>query len=329
MSKHAFAERFAAGRIDEEAGIIYGVSLATEGPARGHGCICDRTTLEQLRDCAKAYSGGLKVKMTHQGDAGDIVGFLANLRIEGKKLLGDLHLLQNYEKRAYILELAQKIPDTFGLSVAFSGPSEERGGMECARCAEIYSCDLVSEPAANPSGLFSQGVDAGGAGNSQPEMTPDEIKTHVQSAVQSALVEFGGRIKAIEDGVKALAPSTELSALKTELKELSAKLDTAKTELGASIGDEKSRLELAAKAVAVEFTRHTGRTNVNADGGGAGGNGGGVDAVKEFDAKLTKAFEVTKSKVNAWRQAMDEDPKGYAAFIAAKAKPSFEKSAAK
>jgi hypothetical protein len=322
MVKHAFAARFSAGQVDAALGVIRGVSLATVGPARGHGVHCDATTLEQLKSCAQQYQGGLKVKMTHGGDAGDIAGFLSNLRVDGDQLRGDLHLLEHYEKRDYIIELAQKIPDTFGLSVSFSGPTEERGGQQYARCTEIYSCDLVAEPAANPSGLFSKGsaVDAGENNNSP--MTDDEIKNHVQATVTAALSEFGNRIKAIEDAAKASPLATELAAVKTQLTELSGKLEAAKTELTAKVGD---RAEFA-KVIAQEFTRHTGRTNVPVDGGGANNNAPPT-AVDKFDATLTKHFEATKSKAKAWSLAIGEDPAGYQAFQAAQRKPAFEKKA--
>jgi hypothetical protein len=114
-----------AGAIDAEAGVIRGVSLITKGPALGHGVMIDEKTLEQVKKAAEQYAGGLKVKLDHSGGAGDIVGYIDALRIDGDKLLGDLHLLQSSPHRSYILEIAQRIPDTFGLSIAFSGPSEK------------------------------------------------------------------------------------------------------------------------------------------------------------------------------------------------------------
>jgi len=149
----------AAGSVDAASGTIRGVSLITEGPALGHGVQVDRTTLEQVKIAAEQYEGGLKVKLDHNSGAGDIVGFIDNLRIDGAKLLGDLHLLQNSPHRAYILEIAEKIPDTFGLSIAFSGPSEMSADKKTVlqRCSEIYSVDIVSEPAANPSAVPTPG----------------------------------------------------------------------------------------------------------------------------------------------------------------------------
>lgn len=155
-SFHQFAATSQA-RVNPTEGVIYGVSLITEGPALGHGVYIDATTIQQVMQAAQNYAGGLKVKMDHGGGAGDIVGFIDNLRVIGPKLIGDFHLLQSSEHRTYVLEIATKIPDTFGLSIAFSGTSEvgdDKRVMQ--RCTEIYSVDLVSEPAANPDGLFSR-----------------------------------------------------------------------------------------------------------------------------------------------------------------------------
>lgn len=327
MTKLQFAARFQAGKIDDKAGIIYGVSLATVGPARGHGVMCDHTTLEQLRDCARQYSGGLKVKMTHRGDAGDIVGAIRELRIEGNKLIGDLHLLDTYEKRAYVLEIAAKIPDTFGLSVAFSGPEETKGAMSFARCAEIYSCDLVSEPAANPDGLFQVGNVDARDGGTLPPMTEDQIKVLVTAAVATQLTEFSGRVRAVEDSLKNFAASTEVAALTKQVTELSAGLTTARKEFADGLADDAKRTQLAAQTVAKEFASTVGRTQVPASP--TGGNPSDPSVADKFDATLTKHFAATgKNTARTWQLAMNEDPKGHAAFIATGRKPAFEKATA-
>lgn len=325
MAQYAFASNFAAGRIDREGGVIYGVSVMTVGPARGHGMMCDETTLEQVKKCAERYAGGLKVKMTHQGDAGDIAGFLTNFRTAGKKLLADLNLLKSYEKRAYVLELAETIPDTFGLSVSFSGPTEEKGGMEYARCLEIYSCDLVAEPAANPTGLFSAVVNSNvdAPQKAIPPMTSDEIKNQVQAHLNTALVEFSGRVKAIEEKLSSAVKPDEFAAVGAQVKELSAKLETAKTEFSTALADEGKRTQLAAETVAKAFVRNVGVVGLSA---APAGNGAPAEpsAADKFDGVLTKHFEATKSKARAWSLALAEDPKGYAAFLSAARKPAFE-----
>lgn len=196
----------AAGQIDAASGVIRGVSLITEGPALGHGVMIDAKTLEQVKAAAEQYSGGLKVKLDHSGGAGDIIGYVDALRIEGRKLLGDLHLLQNSPHRGYVLEIAEKIPDTFGLSIAFSGPVEMGADKRTVlqRCTEIYSVDLVSEPAANAEGLFSRMMskfnDASGVSieiEPTPEMN-DDLKKAIAGMIDSAMMGMTDRLAKLE-----------------------------------------------------------------------------------------------------------------------------------
>ena len=227
---HQFAAVESA-RVNPTEGVIYGVSLITEGPALGHGVYIDAKTLEQVQAAAATYSGGLKVKMNHGGGAGDIVGYIDNLRIAGPKLLGDFHLLQSSEHRQYILEIATKIPDTFGLSIAFSGPSElgaDKRAMQ--RCTEIYSVDLVSEPAANPSGLFSriklQTTDEQPSAEIQIELPMnEEMKAAIAEMIQSALADMGQRMAKLEGALpppvdpKVIAASSQIDAIQLAAKE--------------------------------------------------------------------------------------------------------------
>jgi hypothetical protein len=135
--------------------IIEGVSVISVGEAKGHGLFVDAQTLREVKACAETYAGGVKVNLDHGAGIRDIVGFCDNFRIIGQKLVADLNLLQNAERREYVLEIAEKLPDTFGISIAFSGPVREIGGKRFASCEELYSADLVQTPAANPTGLFS------------------------------------------------------------------------------------------------------------------------------------------------------------------------------
>jgi hypothetical protein len=203
-----------AGVIDAEAGIIRGVSLITKGPALGHGVMIDDKTLEQVKTAAEQYAGGLKVKLNHSGGAGDIVGYIDALRISGEKLLGDLHLLQTSPHRAYILEIAERIPDTFGLSIAFSGPSEKSSDKltTLQRCSEIYSVDLVSEPAANPNGFFARKLEqlqTAPEPEAKLETMNDEMKEAIQGMIQSAMMGMNEKVAKLE---AALAPKEEKPA---------------------------------------------------------------------------------------------------------------------
>jgi hypothetical protein len=181
---------------------------------------------------AKTYIGGLKVKLDHNASASEIVGYLTDFRLDGTTVRADLHLLRSSPRREYILELAETIPDTFGLSIAFSGTDEKVGENWFARCTEIYSADIVSEPAANPSGLFQVGEITQ---SNSSEMTPEEI----QAAIAAALAPLIEKIAALEaavvvdttsdvtemtDAQKAQVQSAAKEAALSVLREFSASL---------------------------------------------------------------------------------------------------------
>ncbi len=323
MANHAFAVTF-SGKVDKEAGIIHGVSVITAGIAKGHNETVDALTLSQVEACAKKFAGGLKVVDRHTRSSDSILstaGTLKNFRTESGKVRADLHILASEPNRDKLLEMAEMMPDTFGISIAFSGPTETRDGTNFARCTEIYNAALVDVPAANPTGLFSArfengvgvGVDASEESNSAT-MTPDEIKAHVIASIASATTELSARLKTAEENLAKI--TTELAAAGKTVTELSGKLETTTKELTAKIGDEKSRIELTAQTVAKEFAKHTGQGNqIRPDQGANGGED--TKPADEFIAKAQKHFAATKSKIKAMDLAIAEDAKGYAAFRAA------------
>jgi hypothetical protein len=124
------------------------------------------------------------------------------------------------------------MPDCFGFSVSFIGEDEICGGSICTRCDEIFSCDLVTEPAACPTGLFSRRrVDAGVKGRMAIQTAPkaaapaqaapaakgapdnadlpslkDIAAQHKQ--LMTAMQGHMARFAKLEASVAALAPST-------------------------------------------------------------------------------------------------------------------------
>ena len=139
------------GTIDAQSGIIKNCSVLTIGEAMGHGLIVDATSLLQVQALAQKFPNGVKTSIDHGGSVERVVGALHNFRIIDQQLLADLHLLKTHPGFAKMLELAQTMPQAFGLSVAFSGKPD---GSKL-RCTELYSVDLVDTPAANPRGLFT------------------------------------------------------------------------------------------------------------------------------------------------------------------------------
>ena len=197
-----------------------------------------------------------------------------NFRIIGEQLLGDLNLLENAEKREYILEIANKLPDTFGISIAFSGPVRERDGRRFASCNELYSADLVQTPAANPTGLFS--FEAKGVDNNfnqmedatieiEPKEKEDEISiADIVSRLTALETAFGDYKKKMEEMPAAEPEKKEEMSEDSALSKLEAKLDTIISNFGAAplkasvVAEEKAQESFDLKAVVESKTKELG-----------------------------------------------------------------------
>ena len=262
--------------------IIEGVSIISVGEAKGHGLFVDDITLQEVKACAESYAGGVKVNLDHGAGIKDIVGFCDNFRIIGKKLVADLNLLETAEKRAYVLEIASRMPDTFGISIAFSGPVRELDGRSFASCTELYSADLVQTPAANPTVLFS--FTAKSVDTSAKEMIDDKNKMEDSeedtvsisdiierlSALETAFGDYKSKMEEMPKDEEKMEDAPMVEEKDSEMSKLSAKLDLIISNFGAaplkastvaneaeklsikSIIDNKTR-ELGSRTAAIKF----------------------------------------------------------------------------
>ena len=261
--------------------IIEGVSIISVGEAKGHGLFVDDITLQEVKACAESYAGGVKVNLDHGAGIKDIVGFCDNFRIIGKKLVADLNLLETAEKRAYVLEIASRMPDTFGISIAFSGPVREKDGRSFASCTELYSADLVQTPAANPTGLFS--FTAKSVDTSAKQMDEDKNKMEDGedtvsiadiierlSALETAFGDYKKKMEEMPEDEEKMEDAPMVEEKDSEMSKLSAKLDLIISNFGAaplkastvaneaeklsikSIIDNKTR-ELGSRTAAIKF----------------------------------------------------------------------------
>ena len=184
-----FSFQAAFGQIDAEKGVLRDVSLMTEGEALGHGVWCDTKTLQSV--FALAQKSPVKAYLTH-GDffqpdrLGDEVGLFSGLYIEGNQLKAKqfsfFKSFKDGENKKYnaLMELASADASMFGVSLSFSGklawvledgsdvatdgddemPMNAVRDMPSVRVTRVYSADFVSDPAANPNGLFDARLQA-------------------------------------------------------------------------------------------------------------------------------------------------------------------------
>ncbi|NDG62052.1 MAG: hypothetical protein EBY29_01090 [Planctomycetes bacterium] len=260
--------------------VIEGVSIISIGEAKGHGLYVDEQTLMEVKTCAESYKGGVKVNLDHGAGIKDIVGFVNNFRIVGNQLLGDLNLLETSPMRDYVLEISSKLPDTFGISIAFSGPIREVDGMDFASCTELYSADLVQTPAANATGLFSftaKQVDS--FSKQMPEDTATTAMPEDSGESEVTIVDLSKRMSALEEAfgsmktqMEAMIPAEkpvaemkeEMTAELSVISKLEAKLDSIISNFGAApvkasvVAEEKAVEKFDLKAVITQKTEELG-----------------------------------------------------------------------
>lgn len=295
-----------SSRVDAAAGVVFGVSVITEGPALGHSAwsedrmqsvplYADSTTLSQVLAAARTYAGGLKVKMNHDGGAGDIVGSLKEFRIEGNQLRADLHLLKSAESREYVLELAATMPESFGLSIAFSGSPQFSADRANARCIEIYSCDIVDAPAANPDGLFDvKRNDEALRLNTFP--MDDATKQEFSALIAEATKPLADKLAALEGRI----PTAEATA-----SAFSEKVDSAITaKLAAQSKTDETLLRSVLKEVGFGV----------APGAAAAPSGEGAAPSEKFEDLVNKHVSLGKKQFEAISLSMVENPKLYDAY---------------
>jgi hypothetical protein len=172
--------------IDREAGVIRGASAMQAVEALGHEVMVDAKTLERIASLGNAAKSGVKVRFTHPGMCSDglgrMLGRMKDFRVAGDKVVGDIYLSESAshtpegDLRAYVLDLAEEDPSSFGMSVVVAGgsawkladgtevetrerPKNAAGKLPFLRPTKLYAADVVDEPAANRDGLFSAAFD--------------------------------------------------------------------------------------------------------------------------------------------------------------------------
>jgi len=221
------------GKVYPDQALIMGVSVITEGDALGHGVMIDAMSLATIKEHAMMKANGVKVMLDHDDGIENTIGVMRNFAIEGIQLRADLQLLKAHGETPLIIEMAETMPELFGMSISFSGTLEEIGGVYYVRCEELYSIDIVDMPAANPSGLFSAKVDST---QNAMDLQAITIELSAEKELRAAAAEQAK--KNYSDFQNQITISTQLSAdVQTITAQLSALSETnAKltTELAAA-----------------------------------------------------------------------------------------------
>jgi len=225
-----------------------GISVITAGPALGHGMVIDADTLNQVVEKGNE-AGQVKVLSDHSSSVSNIIGYLENFGLDGGRVRADLTLLESHEGFAYFSELLSTLPGQIGFSISFSGvPRVADDGTMLADIQTLLSVDLVTQPAANPTGVYSARVDTAKVAMAQTIETK-EVKLEAAAEAAPAAPAAPVAVFNAEEAIAALAAKIEtLSQQFADL--MTAKLQAAVVEDAPA--DDAPEAEPAPEPVAAE-----------------------------------------------------------------------------
>lgn len=158
-------EGLSADAIDEEGGVIKGVSLLGRESKNGR-----RYSPKAMQDAARLYEGAIvnidhRMRSAPSSERGFMErgGVIRNARVteDGTRVRGDFHYLKSQPSAAVIVESAKRFPASFGFSHDAEGDTTPTpDGMLVEGLSVVHSLDIVGRPATN-AGLFeSEDTDA-------------------------------------------------------------------------------------------------------------------------------------------------------------------------
>jgi hypothetical protein len=236
------------GKVYPDQALIMGVSVITEGDALGHGVMIDAMSLATIKEHATLKPNGVKVMLDHDDGIENTIGVMRNFAIEGIQLRADLQLLKAHGETPLIIEMAETMPELFGMSISFSGTLEEIGGVYYVRCEELYSIDIVDMPAANPSGLFSAKVDSTQKAMDLQALTIElsaekELRAAAAEQAKKNYSEFQNQLSInAQLSADVQAKTLELSALIETNAKLTTELAAAQANISEKINAEAVRV---------------------------------------------------------------------------------------
>lgn len=307
-----------SGTVDEANGVIRGVSLMTGNlTAEGHDLEVDETTLRQVLACARR-TGKIPVKLDHGSGITSLCGFIDGTTavIESepdgrKKVRGDWHLLRTHEQYQTLIERAQKMPECFGMSAAFKGSGEllkagDKKGRKAARCERLLAVDCVTQPAANPDGLFDQRssghrVDSGRKGMADENQNPNDPQ---MPAWAKQLMNKLTTIETKVAGFEQFQNDVNAALNEPSLDELSAMDDAQLAELGLTREQVDAAVAEAAGNPGEDPNGSTASNPAGTDGQPAGSSTAAPTAMSAGDRALKEVIEL---KAQMARQAQAEE----------------------
>lgn len=236
-----------APRVDRSGhGRILGASLMAIGPALGHGFEIDGTTLDQVAKLAEGVPGRWTHGSLCADGLGTHLGRWTNVKREGDRVTGDFAFSElakrvqpsglSVDAPTYLMDLAEKEPDVAGVSAVIDyeletvkGEKNEKDRQFC-RVQKVGRADVVADPAANPSGMFSEtpsalAEQATAALNEAAEVHGQErVRAFLSAYLGTTTTEAPMNIEELKKkhGEELAAKDTQIAALKATVTEFEA-----------------------------------------------------------------------------------------------------------
>lgn len=236
------------------------VSVITAGPALGHGMVVDADTLDQVVQAGNA-AGQVKVLSDHSSSISNIIGYLEGFALDGGRVRADLILFESHDGFQYFSEIISTLPTQIGFSISFAGiPREAQDGTVLANVTNLYSVDLVLNPAANPTGVFRAQVDSVQSlmTDTKVEQAPEIVTAPAPAALETKLAEptIGDVLAVVNQILSKLtsdaAPEIEMPAMSAKLSEPEVVAEPAPAPVAEVVAEATPELPAVAE-VAVEL----------------------------------------------------------------------------
>lgn len=277
------------------------ISVITAGPALGHDCMIDATTLQQVLELGNAHAP-LKVFADHNETVTDLIGGMSNFRLEGDQVKADLETIEENPLSSYYAKILDIFPESLGFSIAWTGSLEQIEGVNYARVAELTSCDLVAQPAANPTGIYSSKIRTHRLRGKKSPVKSDRGENPDAVAADSLPSPVDEEPGDVETGatlpVEGKAPEVDNSDLDT-MSNPTAPLPTPSTEeaLSSTLKDALAPIHTALSAIHDRLAAiETSRTNPNQYEDEEGEDEG-------MSAKLSAKLDTLTSKLSVLENA--------------------------
>lgn len=260
-----------AARVDRKAGMIYGakameIGPLSEGDSRPYKV--DAVTLSQLVELANQRNAGTKMRFAHpnmsQDGMGRHLGRASNAQLIGAGdaayVAVDIRLSESAKRspsgdlHTHVLDLAEEMPEDFGLSIAPVLDHEAMGkitpdekGLVPIRLKRLVAIDVVDEPAATRGGLFSlDSTDLADLPAQATWLLDNHFAGSPAEVIRQRFSDFLDQyLSQRGDGMTKTVLNTdqELSELKAENERLKAENEKLKADLAEEKPDEEDEEE--------------------------------------------------------------------------------------